>query len=389
MTTMEKELERVAEPARGGWQAIGRLLMKAAVLFAALNLLFALLFPISFLGPLSLYNRLLPGRQRLPYGENPAQSYNLTLSDVPAMFASHELSRAKPDDEFRVVIVGDSGTWGWLLENEETLAGQINQAGYTTPDGRRIVAYNLAYPVLSVTKDLLLLEQGMAYEPDLIVWPVTLDSLPYAKQLTHPLLQDNPEPVRELIRRFGLALDENDESFRELSFWERTIVGQRRALADLLRLQAFGFSWAATGIDQHIPAEFPLRQSDFEEDESWQGFAGPTELTADGLAFDVLAAGFDIAGEVPILLVNEPIFISSGENSDLRYNSFYPRWAFDQYRTLLSEQAAASGWRYLDLWNAVSPEEFTDTPVHLTPDGTAQYAELVGWELMEMVEEDE
>jgi hypothetical protein len=192
-----------------------------------------------------------------------------------------------------------------------------------------------------------------------------------------------------LIRRFGLALDENDERFRELSFWERTIVGQRRALADLLRLQAFGFSWAATGIDQHIPAEFPLRQSDFEEDESWQGFAGPTELTADGLAFDVLAAGFDIAGEVPILLVNEPIFISSGENSDLRYNSFYPRWAFDQYRTLLSEQAAASGWRYLDLWNAVSPEEFTDTPVHLTPDGTAQYAELVGWELMEMVEEDE
>lgn len=368
---------------------MGRLILKAAALFVLLNVCFAAAYPLSFLGGLSLYNRLLPGRPRLPYGENPAQSYNLTLNNLPAMFASHELSEPKAEDEFRVVIVGDSGTWGWLLENEQTLAGRINQTGFVTPDGRRVVAYNLAYPVLSVTKDLLLLELAMEYEPDLIIWPVTLDSLPYEKQLTHPLLQNNPEPVRELIRRYGLALDEDDERFVENTFWGRTILGQRRALADLLRLQVYGFSWAATGIDQHIPTDFAPRQSDFEADESWQGYAGPVELTADGLAFDVLAAGIEIAGETPVLLVNEPIFISSGENSDLRYNSFYPRWAFDQYRTLLSDLAETNGWRLLDLWDALPAEEFTDTPVHLTPAGTSLYAELIGRAMMEMIEQNE
>jgi hypothetical protein len=51
----------------------------------------------------------------------------------------------------------------------------------------------------------------------------------------------------------------------------------------------------------------------------------------------VLAATLERAGDVPVLLINEPMFISSGQNSDLRYNSFYPRWAYDQYRAMLAE----------------------------------------------------
>ncbi|MCZ7670394.1 MAG: hypothetical protein M5U34_26160 [Chloroflexi bacterium] len=48
-----------------------------------------------------------------------------------------------------------------------------------------------------------------------------------------------------------------------------------------------------------------------------------------------------MAGDVPVLLINEPMFISSGRNSDLRYNAFYPRWAYDQYREMLGETAVA------------------------------------------------
>ena len=81
------------------------------------------------------------------------------------------------------------------------------------------------------------------------------------------------------------------------------------------------------------------------------------------------------AGSVPVVLINEPIFISDGANSDVRYNSFYPRWAYDAYRVLLAERAAAEGWRYLDLWDAIPPDEFTDTPVHLTPAGARLLAE--------------
>jgi hypothetical protein len=92
----------------------------------------------------------------------------------------------------------------------------------------------------------------------------------------------------------------------------------------------------------------------------------------------------DAPGGVPVLIVNEPMYISSGQNSDLRYNSFYPRWAYDQYRDLLGNKAALDNWHYLDLWDSIAPDEFTDTPVHLTPNGMTQFAQAVGTEVIRM-----
>ena len=94
----------------------------------------AALNPLEALGRVSLYNVVLPGRERLPYGEDSAKSYNLSTYNLPAMFASHVIARPKADDEFRVIVIGDSGTWGWLLNNEDTLAGQIN--AQNLDDGR-------------------------------------------------------------------------------------------------------------------------------------------------------------------------------------------------------------------------------------------------------------
>jgi hypothetical protein len=347
-----------------------RVLIIAAVLFVACNVIFAALNPLEALGRVSLYNAVLPGRERLPYGEDSARSYNLSTTNIPAMFASHVIARPKADDEFRVIVSGDSGTWGWLLDNPDTLAGQINAQNLTTADGKRVVAYNLGYPVMALTKDVLILEEALTYQPDLIVWPVTLESFPRSKQLFPSIVQNNAARARALVARYQLNLDPNDPRFVDPDLWGRTIIGQRRNLADWLRLQALGFSWAATRIDQAQPAEIKLRQSDFEKDVSWQDFKEPAALTESDLAFDVLGAGLTMAGDapngVPVLIVNEPMYLSSGQNSDLRYNSFYPRWAYDRYHELLNGKAAANNWHYLDLWDSIAPEEFTDTPVHLT-----------------------
>jgi hypothetical protein len=362
----------------GNWRVLFRVLLKAAGLLLLCNVAFAWLWPMEALGSISLYNWLLPGRERLPYGENPAESYNLSLFSVPAMFHSHRINQLAADDEFRVLVIGDSGTWGWLLKPEDTLAGQLNAAKLVLSDGRRIVAYNLGYPIMALTKDLMLLEEGLAYGPDMVVWPVTLESFPREKQLVPPLLQNNPERVRRLVAAYQLNLNPADERFVEPGFLARTIFGQRRPLADLLRLQQYGFSWAATGIDQTIPAEIQLRQSDFEADAGWQEYDQPVRLGDEDLAFDVLAAGISMAQPLPVLLINEPMYVSSGQNSDLRYNSFYPRWAYDAYREMLGRKAAAEGWSYLDLWDAIDAEAFTDTPVHLTPAGSARLAEIIG-----------
>jgi hypothetical protein len=347
-----------------------RVMLKAALLFVLLNVLFALVNPLPLLGRATVYGWLVPPRLRLPYGENPALSYNLSLNSLDAMFASHEVSQPKATDDYRILVLGDSGTWGFRLDADDTLAAQINSGNHTIVDGRRIRAYNLGYPEMSLTKDVLLLDYAMRYQPDLILWLITLESFAPERQLTPMIVRANPELLRRLASEFDLNI-ENAE-FVEPSFLDRTLVGRRRDLADWLRLQLYGFTWAATGVDQYIPVEYDLRTSDFEDDLTWQSFPTPVEFGTEDIAFGALQAGIARAGDVPVLIVNEPMFISSGRNSDLRYNFFYPRWAYDRYRELLADMADARGWRYLDLWNAISPDEFTDSPVHMTPDGVRQ-----------------
>jgi hypothetical protein len=368
------------------WCIISRVMAKAAALFVLLNVLFAVADPTAFLGRISVYNHLLPGRERLPYSENPDASFSLSLNSLEAMFASHVISVPKAENEFRVILIGDSATWGILLRPEETLAGMLNAGGYTTFGGRPMRFYNLGYPIMSLTKDLLLLDYAMVYEPDLVIWLVTLESFQWENQLSAPLAQHNPDAVRSLIEVCGLPLDVRDSEFAGRDFWGRTIVGQRRELADLLRLQLYGFTWAATGIDQVYPESYMPRQDDFEADVSFGEFTAPQELTDADLAFDILRAGIVRAESVPLVIINEPMFVSSGLNSAIRYNFFYPRWAYDAYRRLLHDIAVSESWQLLDLWNAVDMGEFTDSAVHFTPVGAMQLRDRIAPAVMSVAD---
>ena len=351
-----------------------QVLLKALLLFALVNLLFTAVDPLPWLGRLSAYNVIFPGRERLPYGDHPERAYNVSVLNLDAMFASHEIAAGpKPPGEFRVLLIGDSSTWGWLLQPGDTLASQINRANLKTADGRTVRAYNLGYPILSLSKDVLIIDRAMQYQPDAVVWLVTLESFPPDKQLFHPLLQNNPGPTRRLVERYGLKLDPNDARFVTPSFWDRTLIGRRRGLADLLRLQLYGAMWAATGIDQDYPPYEPAAIN-LDADPTFHNLKPPT-LREPDLSFDALDAGVRAIGKTPFLIVNEPILISNGKNSDIRYDFFYPRWAYDQYRAFMTARAAVQGWRYLDLWNLIPMDQFTNSAVHYTPAGAALLAD--------------
>ena len=174
-----------------------------------------------------------------------------------------------------------------------------------------------------------------------------------------------------MIAQYGLQADPNDPALVSPSKWGQTFVSRRRAVADLVRLQIYGALWASTGIDQVYPQEYEKAQVDLEDS---QDFHGLTSLQ-DSLALDVLDAGMSVSPNT--LLVNEPMLISDGANSDIRYNFFYPRWAYDEYRSLLSEHAAVNGWNYLDLWDLVPADEFTNSAIHLTPAGETLLSERI------------
>jgi hypothetical protein len=85
-----------------------------------------------------------------------------------------------------------------------------------------------------------------------------------------------------------------------------------------------------------------------------------------------------IAGNVSVVFVNEPIYLSHGKNSDIRYNFFYPRWAYDQYRQLFLQTCQAQNWQCLDEWDLVASNEFTNSAIHMSPLGTHLLADELG-----------
>jgi hypothetical protein len=374
--------EVTSSETRDGLQFARNVVVKAVMLFLLIDLIFGLTDPLPSLGRITLYNHLYPGRERLPYGDEPQRAYNLSLFQLDAMFASTELAAGpKPGDEYRVIVIGDSATWGFLLPPGQTLAALINAGNHTLQDGRRVRAYNLGYPVMSLAKDLLILSYAMRYQPDMIVWPFTLESFPYDKQLYPPLLQHNSQEVRRLIQDYQLPLNPADAQLQQPTFWDRTLVGSRRELADLVRLQLYGVMWAATGIDQDIPATYTPRMEDLPADSGFHDLKLPHLQTAE-LALPILEAGLRMAGSTPVLLFNEPMFISQGKNSDLRYNFYYPRWAYDDFRQIMHLQSQQAGWNYEDDWNVVPASEFTNSAVHMTPRGEAIFARLVAQKIL-------
>lgn len=352
---------------------IFRILLKAGILFALFNFAFIFVNTDS-LGDLSLYNSVFPGRERFPFGET-REAYNLSLYNVDAMFESHVLAGTeKARDKYRVLLIGDSSVWGTLLTPEETLAGLLN-ANRFNACGRMIDVYNLGYPTISLTKDLMLLDEALRHQPDMVVVLTTLEAFPRGRQFESPLVANNAERVRELIFKYELNASPDDPALAQPSKWDQTFVSQRRAIADLFRLQVYGALWASTGVDQVYPEEYERAQTDLDPNTEYHGLTQPSELR-EALAIDVLDAIMNAAA-VPTVLVNEPMLISGGANSDIRYNFFYPRWAYDEYRRAMSEYASSQNKPYLDLWDLVPAGEFTNSAIHLTPYGESLLADEI------------
>ena len=367
------------------WRFASDILIRGTILFLMFNLFYIYLLPGETLGSLSFYNMIFPGRERLPFGENPQQAYNLSLYNLDAMFASHILADSpKPRSEYRVIVLGDSSVWGILLKPQETLSGILNLMDNTTKDNKEVRLYNLGYPTLSLTKDLLILDQAMTYDPDMILWLVTLESFPEDKQLSSPLVTNNAKRIAELIAQYQLPLSISEVGEDKNNLWNNTLLGDRRMLADLIRLQLYGILWSSTGIDQVYPSVYEPAQRDFEKDISFHDWDPPI-VREDQLRFDYLRAAEAMTGDVPIILVNGPILISSGQNNELRYDYYYPKWAYDQYRALVKTYTEVNGWDYLDTWDLIDENEFTNSAIHLSPEGSRRLAEMIHQKIVNVI----
>lgn len=366
-----------------------RVLVKAALIFAAINLLYALVNPP--IGKLNAYNVIWPGRLRFPYSESPAYyqlSYNSpVIEDFDAMFGSHIISAApKEADEFRVILLGDSATWGGHVGPNDMLAAQLNRLDLTTCGGKKVRVFDLGYPWPSLLRDILVLDWAQQYDPDLIIWPVTLHSFE-KKPMDRDFLVPHADRMEALVKAYNIKLPRVYAEIPETSLWDKTIVGQRKHIKNVLLNQVFGPMWAATGVDnsQDLGVNHPLFPQDLPADISYMEYKSDKQapVLIQSLMFDVMRAGHDIAGDTPMIVINEPIFIITGQNSDLRYNELYPRWAYDAYRAALTDWITRQGYTFYDYWNALPVEEFGNEVFHRDPNGELRFAKLIAPHILE------
>jgi len=346
----------------------GRIFLKGITIFLLVEFVFLSVHPD--LNLLNVYAPLEIKRARLPISTHAPEDKALNVGNLDAMFASHIVSQPKANDEFRVLLLGDSAMWGFLLQPEQTLSGQLNALGLICGN-KKIQVYNLSYPRSSATKDLMILDKAMKYQPDLIVWPVTLYTLMPKTRVDHWLIGQNPKELYSLDARFHF-LPRN----YPLETFSDQILSQQRGLFHVLRYQLYSLVNLATGVDQiqttydNVPAELP-------SDLKFEGMNPPT-VTPQQISIDQVQDFYHLANNVPVILVNEPIMIAKdAPNSDIRYNYYYPRWVYDQYRQILGAAATQNGWNYLDLWNKFSSEYYTNTPLHLNPEGERQLAAIL------------
>jgi len=345
-----------------------RLLAKAALLFAAFEALLASV-PLP-LGAVSTYAIFGIRRARLPSSTLPAMDAALDVGNLDAMFAAHLVSGPKAPGEFRVMVLGDSQVWGPQLAEEHTLPSQLN-ALHLTCGQKNLSFYNLSYPRSSATKDLMILDKAMAFKPDLVMWLITWYTLMPKTRVDHWLITQNPAEFEKLGQRFDFL----PKDYRRPSLLDE-VVSQNSSLFRVARFQLYPLLQSATDRDQVLgpPEQLPSQLS---SDTTFEGLKPPTLQPAQ-VSLDQVEDFYALAGTVPVLLINEPMrVVQDDPNSDVRYNNYYPRWVYDQYRQYVQALATQKHWDYLDLWSDIPPRYFADTPLHLTPDGQHLLAQML------------
>ena len=343
-----------------------RLLIKALLFFLIVNILFIPFAP--YVGNLSIYNRLIAGRLRFPFASG--RWSDSSMDELDAIFDSHVIAAgAKPPNEYRVVLLGDSSVWGELLTPGQTLSEQLN-ASHVSCSGRNVRFYNLGYPHPSLIKDFVILAAARKYQPDLVIWLVTLDT--FRDNSLNPFVVTNQSQTISIADQYHIPFDISSLN-SSASIWEQTLMGQRSRLARLMMLQLYGIYWAGAAPSPVDPNSFHPVTNNFHDDPTFAPYKTGSDLSTTML-FSWVNYIYQIADGIPLVVVNEPIFVGTGQNSNVRYDSFYPRWAYDQYRAIMNSDSSANHWNYVDFWNIISAAGFSDTALHLSPVGEQKLA---------------
>jgi hypothetical protein len=319
-----------------------RVILKALVLFVGFNLLLTLFPNPSYF----VFRQLLPKLNKFPiyavyYDSQAKHGFGAqNVFDLNVLFNTHLISyEKKPANQYRIVFIGDSTV------RDGTIYLMVDQQGC---GGKILHAYDLGYYGASATKDLMILQEAMNYSPDLIVWSVTDRTLSNEPK---DFATANFADLIELTHTYSLSIPLDQSLNRSSSFFSG---------GDKIRLQTrlvlnYAILFPAIRNPQRM---IQTATNDIKTNNSADQETLPPSGT---YLFSALTAAPKIAGGIPFLLINQP-----------RPSEVVAQADYMQYRQELLSLTSEQHWIFLDLWNLVPDEDFTDK-IHRDTEGETLY----------------
>jgi hypothetical protein len=113
----------------------------------------------------------------------PGTTYGRVVTKNSDELRDREFAVPKPPGTYRVLVLGDSFTWGVGLNVEETIPKQL-EASLSAPPGSRVEVINAAVPGMNTVDELEMLRlRGLRYGPDMILLVYLLNDIDFKPEL--------------------------------------------------------------------------------------------------------------------------------------------------------------------------------------------------------------
>lgn len=124
----------------------------------------------------------------------PGTSYGKEVHRNSLHLRDHEFAVPKPAGVQRVLVLGDSFTWGVGLDLEQTIPKRLQ--ALLAEQGESVEVINAAHPGDNTIEELLTLEEiGPKYEPDLVLVVYNLNDIEYRPELAPKIDGEEPAPA--------------------------------------------------------------------------------------------------------------------------------------------------------------------------------------------------
>lgn len=306
------------------------------------------------------------------------------------MMRQHELCWRAPSApaEQRVLLFGSSAVYGFPLPVEETVGWYLNEE--IAAAHRPAHVFNLAFVTPNQVRDALLIHEALAYDPDVIVYPLTLAEFRHIAPMWFPtstrffdmndaalrrLAADPPAGLEEPVQRYATANVKNagrrhvTDQLRDAGLYTRRLAGAAAA--------AF-----TARINSPRPRHQPKagkQQKEYDCSETERSMMS----YANWKDWNVLAYLEDLQRRrgIRVLVVHWPI---SHEPVGKCYSVRYTDAAVNDFADWIAAQAAQRQLAYLDLRTFIPNETFIDS-LHIKPEGHRMIATRIADVLVPML----